>query len=176
MSATIRPQELALTRRVSDLLLSDDLKLEEAMTKVAYLIPEYFPHPSHLGTRIRVQDTETKTDRFDPDQVTIECPITLNDEAVGSISISYDNDIPDNPAFSLDKELVLLETIAAVIELYLKFHNARTIVGSARERLALLEDLMGKSPAIAFVWDLNNNTIRIKSTFLETSNSSVIYL
>lgn len=160
-SATIRPQDLTLTRRVSDLLLSDDLKLEDAITKVAYLIPEYLPHPSHLGTRIRVQDTETKTDRFDPDQVTIECPITLNDKAVGSISVSYDHEIPDNPTFTLDKELVLLETIAAVIELYLKFHNARAIVGNARERLALLDDLMGKSPAIAFVWDLNNDTSQV---------------
>ncbi len=108
-----RAKELNCLLRIEEVLNRSDADLDEVGTEIIEAIPPGWQYPDFCQVSISIEDTTYNTPDFHETEWTHSADIKVQDRIIGTISVSYTQELPsaDHGPF-LKEELKLLETVA----------------------------------------------------------------
>jgi hypothetical protein len=108
-----RAKELNCLYRVDELLSRSDLQLEDVLRSIVEILPPGWQYPNDCQARIVFEDKTIESPNFQPTEWIQSATIVVQGESVGSIEVSYRQQMPrsDEGPF-LKEERKLINTIA----------------------------------------------------------------
>jgi pyruvate, water dikinase len=108
-----RAKELNCLYRVGEILARSDWGIEQILQGIVDILPQGWQYPDLCQARITYDGTLFQSDHFVPMPVVMSATITVQDQPVGTVEVSYREELPpcDEGPF-LREERRLLETIA----------------------------------------------------------------
>lgn len=152
---TLLEKELRCVYRISRALLNETLPVEDALQRTVDLLPEAMQFPADAVARIEYADKAVETRQIQDDMTAIKQDLLLDDGNAVRITVAYDfDDNSEARHVFLIEEREMLRNVAEVLSIYLRRDADKQALDDALVRASDLEQIIDKSPAIAFLWDL----------------------
>ena len=136
-----RAKELSCLYRVEEALHQDGLPLDALLRQVTEALPPGWQHPGHCVARIRYRELDIRPAGFAETAWVLSCPIEIQGEQTGSVSVYYTHHFPDaDEGPFLKEERQLLNTIAGRIAQTLLHRELAEVLAGARGDAAPRED------------------------------------
>ncbi|MBD3370166.1 pyruvate, phosphate dikinase [Candidatus Fermentibacteria bacterium] len=108
-----RAKELSCLYSIEELVRDADMPIDRILSRVVEVMPEGWLHPERCHARIRFEGEVFASDGFVERDDRLTVPISVQDQVLGTIEVSYDRDMPEHDMGPfLKEELTLLKTIA----------------------------------------------------------------
>ncbi len=121
-----RSKELYCLYQVEELLHDYDRDIKDVLQWVVNFIPAGWQYPDLCQARIVYDDNEFTTPDFQPTPWKIDTPISLQDEVLGELEVSYKKQVPQEDVGSFFKEeLKLIKAIAERISNFIMHQHLK---------------------------------------------------
>ncbi|MFP4001015.1 MAG: hypothetical protein ACLFU5_03850, partial [Thermoplasmata archaeon] len=119
-----RIKELNCFYKISEIVNDASLSLNEALQKIAEIIPPSWQYPDITSARIEVRGEEYTTEDFEETEWMQSSEITVKDEKIGEIDVAYHEERPekDEGPF-LKEERRLIDTLADLLASFVQEKN-----------------------------------------------------
>jgi predicted nucleotidyltransferase len=108
-----RAKELSCLYSIEELIRDYEMPMERVLSRVVEAIPEGWLHPERCRARIRFEGEIFASEGFVERDDRLTVPISVQDQVLGTIEVSYDRDMPEHDIGPfLKEELTLLQTVA----------------------------------------------------------------
>jgi pyruvate, water dikinase len=121
-----RAKELNCLYEVEELLKQPDVELDDALDRVARLIPSGWQHPSICEAEIELHGRFHRSGDFAPGEDLLEAEIVVQDLPVGAVRVFYIRESPDQDVGPfLKEEARLVRSIAERLSNHVLYHQLR---------------------------------------------------
>lgn len=155
-----RVKELECHNRLSLLLSQANLELDDLLGKTAVLVINALQFPERARIKITLRDHVFQSPDYKETIYQLVLPVTINEESVGGIAVSYvEQDFPKPDAPFLEEEKAMLVSVALRIGKYIDIQEKDAALQKSE---TLYRSILRSSPDAVTITDLDG-TIRMAS-------------